>query len=227
MFLHWCAALGVASQNALALALRSKQRSNCYHLCRIQAAQAAATPATALTNALDAQPSMDEEPPPLPPLPPDEEAQPPPPPAGPPFAPAPPPLPTAQASFQSASTIARQSRWQQPEQVSRQQVTAVTSNAYPPPHWSGSSRLQANGTDNRFSAAQVKMEDGVGASFGTLSAAVKTEAAGTTGRTAQMSSGKQQAQQSAGAVQFGFSGTGKPAGKVNVYCHLTIKTRQM
>ena len=165
---------------------------------------------------------MTEEPPPLPPLPPEEKAQPPLPPAGPPFAPAPPPLPTAQASFQSASRTARpcqKSRWQQPEQVSSQQ--AFSSSGYPP-NWSGSSHLQADGSGSSLTAVQVKMEDRAGASFGTVSAAVKTEAAGTTGRTAQMSTGRQQAQLSGGAIQFGFNGSGKPAGKVIVYGHLTI-----
>ena len=172
---------------------------------------------------------MIEEAPPLPPLPPEEEAQPPPPPTEPPSAPALPPLPTAQTSYQSASRTARpshQSRWQQPDQLSSQQATlqqAVSSSGYPP-QCSGS-LSKANGTGSNFSTIRVKTEDGAGTRFDTVPAAVKTEAAaGTTSRIAQMSSGQQQAQQPGGAIQFGFRGIGEPAGKVTVYCQVTITT---
>ena len=162
---------------------------------------------------------MIEEAPPLPPLPSEEEAQPPLPPAGPPSVPAPPPPPTAQTSYQSASRTAclsQQSRWQQPGHFGTQQFTAqqaIPGNDYPP-QFCGSSVPEGNGSGSRFSAIRVKTEDGAVANVET--------AAGTLSKTAHMGNSQQQAPQSGGAIQFGFGGTGKPAGKVIVYCHLSI-----
>lgn len=202
--------------------------ATCDCCCRIQAAQAAAAPATnphTASNPIDAQPPLSEEPPPLPPLPPEEEAQPPPPPADPPCAPTVPLLPAAQTSSQSAwgtRPPSQQSRWQQPGHVSSQPfaLQQPSSNTIQPGQRPCSSGLEGNGTGSSFNAIQIKTEDVPAAGFETVSAAIKMEAVGTTGRTAQMSSSSQQGRQSGGAIQFGFGGTGKPAGKVSVYWHL-------
>ena len=204
----------------------SSASSTC-HCCRIQAAQAAATPAT---DPLESEPHLREDPPPLPPLPPEEEAPPPPPSAEPPFAPAPPPLPTAQTFQPAYGTLhpSQQCTWQQPGQFGRQQCTTqhTVSGSGHPPHCSASSGPQGSGSGSSFNNTRVKIEDGTAANVETASAAVKTEA-GTTGRPAQMSSGQQQARQSSGAIQFGFGGSGKPGGKVSMHCCMTIMIWQM
>ncbi|KAL3151579.1 hypothetical protein ABBQ38_012575 [Trebouxia sp. C0009 RCD-2024] len=183
---------------------------------QIQAAQAAAAPSTAATNSMEAtpQPPFSDSPPPLPPLPPEEEAHPPPPPppppADPPFIPTPPMAPGHCALRPGHAS--QQSRWQQPAHPSSQQSATMQHAS------SGSSQapyypvLSGHGC-GPVSTVQVKSEAEPVAAFDSVPAAVKVEGVGTTGREAHLSSGQQPAKPVGGAIQFGFGGAGRPAGK--------------
>lgn len=202
--------------------------------CRIQAAQAAAAPATAATNSMEAQPPLSETAPPLPPLPPDEDSHPPPlpppPPAEPPFVPAAPgapphsalrtghapPAPPGASTHSALRTghASLQSTWQQPAHPSSQQQATLqqaSSSSGQAPHCS----VFSGHNYGAFSAVPVKTEVLPAAASEAVPGAVKVEDVGTTGRSAQLSSGQQPTRAAGGAIQFGFGGS-KSAGKVSV-----------
>jgi len=210
--------------------------------CRIQAAQAAAAPSSASAATPAAAPAVTpaapspptEELPPLPPLPPPEEDGHPPP---------PPPETTAEHSppeFCLGMHSNQQTGWGDPASSHRSESGSQWSapnSALDTAGWQGratasitpaadTKQTGANHRGARTSATpawqgkahpagiQIKTEPGTDPN---TTAAVKSEVASTTARNGASSHAhiRQEAQPS-GAIQFGFGGRGKAAGKVNI-----------